>query len=381
MLSPDAKAIWRSKNGQSLMQVLLGEKEPDAGDRATAKLLADMSAETDGVASDAWSETDHQRAPNGQFGAGGGGGQVKPADGSEQFPEYHKAAQLAHTLSKNARTAEQHVHAAWAHYAAKGHLAKTQFVGRNAALQGHNERMAYHATEHAKLKGEEARNRAKSDAGDLASDRAIVARARVAADGLAFDRGTVRLIDRDGRLHIEVTNISKAAVNGYLGSEIPNWQEMGLEPTKIYQLLRDPKELEAGADTFNNIPVLSEHVQVSATNHRPDLVVGSTGTDAVFDAPYLKNSMVVWSQEAIDGIESGEQRELSCAYRYTPVMEPGNYKGVHYDGRMTAIVGNHVALVSSGRCGNDVLVGDSNIELLWARLESSLLFARDVFPR
>ncbi len=323
MLSPDAKAIWRSKNGQSLMQVLLGEKEPDAGDRATAKLLADMSAETDGVASDAWSETDHQRAPNGQFGAGGGGGQVKPADGSEQFPEYHKAAQ----------------------------------------------------------QGEEARNRAKSDAGDLASDRAIVARARVAADGLAFDRGTVRLIDRDGRLHIEVTNISKAAVNGYLGSEIPNWQEMGLEPTKIYQLLRDPKELEAGADTFNNIPVLSEHVQVSATNHRPDLVVGSTGTDAVFDAPYLKNSMVVWSQEAIDGIESGEQRELSCAYRYTPVMEPGNYKGVHYDGRMTAIVGNHVALVSSGRCGNDVLVGDSNIELLWARLESSLLFARDVFPR
>jgi hypothetical protein len=33
----------------------------------------------------------------------------------------------------------------------------------------------------------------------------------------AFDRASVRTYDRDGRLHVEITNISKAAVNAYVG--------------------------------------------------------------------------------------------------------------------------------------------------------------------
>lgn len=201
--------------------------------------------------------------------------------------------------------------------------------------------------------------RLSADAPEMATDEALVIRPRV--PGLAFDRASVRTFDVDGRLRVEITNISKATVNGYLGSEIPGADELGLDPRQIYQLLRDPKELEAAADTFNSIPVLSEHVPVSADDHRPDLVVGSTGTDAVFEAPYLKNSLVVWSADAIKGIENGEQRELSCAYRYTPVMEPGTYEGTRYDGRMTQLIGNHVALVATGRAGPDVVVGDSQL--------------------
>ena len=194
---------------------------------------------------------------------------------------------------------------------------------------------------------------------DLAADEALVIRPRV--PGLAFDKASVRSFDVDGRLRVELTNISKATVNGYLGSEIPGGEDLGLDPRKIYQLLRDPQELEAAADTFNSIPVLSEHRPVSADDHQPDLVVGSTGTDAVFESPYLKNSLVVWAADAIKGIENGEQRELSCAYRYTPVMEPGTYEGTRYDGRMTQLIGNHVALVATGRAGPDVVVGDSQL--------------------
>jgi hypothetical protein len=197
------------------------------------------------------------------------------------------------------------------------------------------------------------------DKPDMATDEALVIQPRVA--GLAFDRASVRSFDVDGRLRVELTNISKATVNGYLGSEIPGGEELGLDPRRIYQLLRDPKELESAADTFNSIPVLSEHVPVSADDHKPELVVGSTGTDSVFEAPYLKNSLVVWAADAIKGIENGEQRELSCAYRYTPVMEPGTYEGMRYDGRMTQLIGNHVALVATGRAGPDVVVGDSQL--------------------
>lgn len=176
---------------------------------------------------------------------------------------------------------------------------------------------------------------------------------------LGFDRvGTVRVTDEDGRMFIARTHISKAAINPYYGREIPNARELGLDEDRVYQLLRDPAELALAADTFNNLPLLLDHVHVTADTPRPEIVVGSTGTDASFSDPYLDNSLSVWSADAIAKINSGEQRELSCAYRYLPVMEAGEYQGQAYDGRMTQIRGNHVALVAAGRAGPDVLVAD-----------------------
>lgn len=174
----------------------------------------------------------------------------------------------------------------------------------------------------------------------------------------AFDK-SARSYDADGRLHVRVSNISKAMVSPYYGREIPDADKLGLEPAKVYHLLRDPDELAKAAPTFNNLPLLSRHVPVSAEEHMPDLVVGSLGTDAQFAAPYLRNSLVVWAQPAIDGIETQEQQELSASYRYVADMTPGTYEGLHFDGVMRNIVGNHVALVTEGRAGSDVVVSDA----------------------
>jgi len=180
-----------------------------------------------------------------------------------------------------------------------------------------------------------------------------------AIDTIALDRASVRSIDADGRLHIAVSNISKANVCGYFGREIPNAEALGLQPDKLYQLLRDPDELAKAASTFNNLPLLDEHIPVSADEPHKDVVVGSTGTDAEFDGTYLKNSLVVWDATAIAAINSGEQRELSAAYRYVADMTPGVFRGVPYDGVMRQIQGNHLAIVEIGRAGADVIVGDS----------------------
>ena len=176
---------------------------------------------------------------------------------------------------------------------------------------------------------------------------------------LAFDR-SARRIDADGRLHVDRSHISKATVNPYYGKEIPGYEALGLQPDTVYRLLRDPVELERGAATFARLPILSEHVPVTVETPRPDLVVGAIGSEVVFAAPYLDADLCVWDATAIAGIETDKVRELSCAYRYVPVMEPGEFEGQPYDGRMTEIQGNHLALVEVGRAGSDVVVADRN---------------------
>lgn len=176
---------------------------------------------------------------------------------------------------------------------------------------------------------------------------------------LAFDR-TARRIDADGRLHVDRSHISKATVNPYYGKEIPGYEALGLVPDKVYRLLRDPVELERGAPTFARLPILSKHVPVTAEDHQPNLVVGAIGSEITFSAPYLDADLCVWDATAIAGIETDKVRELSCAYRYVPVMGPGEFEGQVYDGRMTEIQGNHLALVEVGRAGSDVVVADRN---------------------
>jgi len=201
-------------------------------------------------------------------------------------------------------------------------------------------------------------------------------RAEARPHGLAFDRASVRTYDRDGRLHVEITNISKAAVNPYIGREIPDWQALGLNPDKVYKLLRDPDELAKAASTFNNIPLLSRHKPVTADDHNPDLVIGSTGTDAVFEAPFLRNSLVFWARDAIEDVENDVKKDLSSAYRYRCDMTPGIYESDHFDGRMVEIVGNHVALVAEGRVEGAVVADSDPFSRQWDLIERALLSFR-----
>ncbi|MCC8963763.1 DUF2213 domain-containing protein [Bradyrhizobium sp. Pear76] len=200
-------------------------------------------------------------------------------------------------------------------------------------------------------------------------DRAFDAR-----ETMAFDRAaSVRRYDEDGRLHVSRTPISKANVCEYAGAEIPEFEKLGLQPDRLYKLWRHPDELEKGASTFNNIQFMRIHKPVDARvsgNHLPGEVIGSIGTDAEFEHPYLFNSLVCWSKDDIDDIEDERKIELSSAYRYRADMTPGKTPdGEEYDGVMRDIVGNHVALVKEGRAGPDVVVGDTMETIKMAKVK------------
>lgn len=178
----------------------------------------------------------------------------------------------------------------------------------------------------------------------------------------AFDRAaSARSFDDNGFMRVASSHITKATVNPYYGREIPGWRDAGLDPERVYYGLRDPRELQKSIGTWEGLPLHIEHHPDSADDPEIRTRVGAVGR-ARWANPYVDAPLYIWNQQAIDAIEDGSFRELSCAYRYTPDFTPGQYEGVDYDFIMRNIRGNHVALVEEGRAGADVLVADAALD-------------------
>lgn len=166
----------------------------------------------------------------------------------------------------------------------------------------------------------------------------------------AFDKQTARSFDADGRMRVKDCILSTAEINPYFGREIVDKDELGLDDNKVYELYRDPEELghpEAVA-SFQGVPLMIKHVAQTAEEPRKEYQAGSV-YNVRFDGERLRGDLLVSDGRAIELIEGDELSDLSCGYRYKPVMRSGSAKGKTYDGRMTQIRGNHVALVDDGR--------------------------------
>jgi len=179
---------------------------------------------------------------------------------------------------------------------------------------------------------------------------------------LAIDAESKRTYDENGFLHVSISPLTRVQVAPYRGCEIPGWQELGLEPERIYKGYRPASELSKPEtiESVNGIPIQLAHHMDYADNPAKNTRVGSTGTDGAFHPPFLTNSLHIQDKNAIDRINDGSMRELSLAYRYKPVFTPGETPdGEKYDFIMTDISANHLALVDEGRAGHEVLVYDS----------------------
>ena len=198
-------------------------------------------------------------------------------------------------------------------------------------------------------------------------------------DKYAFDKASARSLDSNGYMHVAVSNLTKEQVVPYMGDSIPGYKELGLQPDKVYQIYRPAEEIEKAAETFNGLPLMLDHWDMDAANIPKDKVVGSLGTDAKWEAPYLTNSLIVTDANAIKAIEDGSYAELSASYACDIDMTGGVFDGKTYDGVMRNIKGNHVALVPEGPSGHDVKVADSAMgggenEMNWMEKFKELLF-------
>lgn len=160
-----------------------------------------------------------------------------------------------------------------------------------------------------------------------------------------------RFEDRDGRLFVGPSVLTRAGVDSYFGGEIDGCDELGLEKDREYRFLRSPDELKKALPRMETLPLTTEHVTLSARDHDASKTIGAIGSGLAYDdsSDVVRGPLSVWREPFIGRIKSGDQKEISMGYRFRPVMTPGVWNGKPYDGIMTEIEPNHFALVPAGR--------------------------------
>lgn len=188
---------------------------------------------------------------------------------------------------------------------------------------------------------------------------------------IAFDRSNRVLDEKYGYLRVSDCVITAESVDEYLGVEIPDWEELGLDPDRLYAVYRPLDELEAALDTFAGLPLLYGHKADSAENPLSDKRVGAVMNDQYIRDGKVYASISVQKQNAIESIQDGSASDLSAAYTFVPVLESGKWNGLPYDIRMTQIHGNHVALVPEGRV-EGAQVADAKPMILKGKIMSKI---------
>jgi len=178
---------------------------------------------------------------------------------------------------------------------------------------------------------------------------------------------SARELDGNGWVEIKGNPISKVGVYQYLGKSIGL---PGLEPDKLYNVLRPAEELSSkdAIDSFKLVPWIDEHTMLGeafGTSPEEKGVEGVIGEDVYFEYPYLRANIKLFSDNLTESVESGK-RDLSCGYRCEYELESGEFDGVTYDVVQRRIRGNHIASVGTGRMGKDVAVLDSSEKLTFS---------------
>lgn len=155
---------------------------------------------------------------------------------------------------------------------------------------------------------------------------------------------------------------ARTGVQQYLGAE------MGRPDLGVVNVYRDEADVfsKASLHSFAQIPLTVDHPPeaVNATNWRK-YAVGTTGSDVLRDGEHLKIGLKIKDAAAIAAVNSGK-RELSVGYTTELVWENGVAPdGTPYQAKQTAIVADHIAIVTSGRAGAQCRIGDS-----WAALST-----------
>lgn len=160
---------------------------------------------------------------------------------------------------------------------------------------------------------------------------------------------TTRSFTKDGFLVVPAT-LSKLGVFDYHN------KELGKDGEGIQRLVRTEKSLftDETIRSFENAPITVGHPEddVTAENWK-QLAVGSV-RNVRRDGEHLAGEAWIYDAAAIKQIQQFGIKELSCGYRSE--LLPSQEQGVDFE--MSPMIGNHIAIVADGRCGESCKLAD-----------------------
>lgn len=165
---------------------------------------------------------------------------------------------------------------------------------------------------------------------------------------------TAREEDHNGYISVLKNPITRAGVFQYKGAILP-----GADPGRVYNVLRPPEEL-ASPETlksFMGLPLFDEHEMVGGKFPRGAEergVHGCTLENVTFDGRDVLASLRIFSRTMKRLIEAGK-KALSLGYHCKFEKSAGEFEGMPYNYIQRNIRGNHLALVTQGRSGTEVL--------------------------
>lgn len=158
-------------------------------------------------------------------------------------------------------------------------------------------------------------------------------------------------LDDNGFLRKDV-NLGRLGPMEYFGSEIGS-SVKDLKPNEIYDVHTTKEALfnEQTIKSFENVPVTMDHPDnqdVTVENWK-DVAIGHV-TNVRVDDDHLKGTVIINDKNAISLIQEGK-REVSLGYDADIVLKDGILVKEN-------IVGNHLAVVEEGRCGETCKIND-----------------------
>lgn len=166
--------------------------------------------------------------------------------------------------------------------------------------------------------------------------------------------GTQRTFTKDGYLVVPAT-LSKVGVFDYLATEL------GEQGSGVKKVARTEQSLftDATIASFEGMPITLGHPteDVTAKNWK-QLAVGSV-RNVKRDGDMLAGEAWIYDENAIKQIQEKGIEELSCGYSCDVL--PSQLQDADFE--MSPMIGNHIAIVAKGRCGNSVKIADEGIKM------------------
>lgn len=165
----------------------------------------------------------------------------------------------------------------------------------------------------------------------------------------------------EGFLIFENAKLARVGIQDYLAFELNT--PPGYQPFDTIKVHRPKEEVfkAESIDSFKLKPVTNNHPKemVNQDNIK-QYQIGTVGNDVRRDGAHVVATLIITDKQAIKDIEAGKV-ELSNGYFSDYKFEKGVTSDTNepYDAKQISIRGNHVALVSKGRCGTSCRVTDS----------------------